>query len=107
MRVKATELVSAANRLGPGDAIVTPLTAVGVLVRGFSTELEAVPPRVSRRVLMADTAAVKVIGVLEASFSVKPVAVELICSSAHAVRVFLVQCIPAAALYLIQLVSND
>ena len=65
---------------------MTPLTAVGVLVRGFSTELEVVPPRVSRKVLMADTAAAKVIGVLEASFNVKPVAEEFICNGAYTVR---------------------
>lgn len=65
-------MASAANRSGPGFvAKVTPETAVGVLVKPFSTELLAVPPRASRSLLIAVTAVVKVIAV--PSFRVKPV----------------------------------
>ena len=69
--VKATELASEANRLGPGDVIVTPLTAVGFLVRPFSTELLVVPPSASLSLLIAVTAVAKVMA--DPSLQVKPV----------------------------------
>ena len=69
--VKATELASEANRLGPGLAICTPVTAVGVLVKPFSTELLAVPPRTSLNLLIAVTAVVK--SMAFPLFKVKPV----------------------------------
>lgn len=77
IRVKATELASAANKLGPGDAISTPETVVGVLVKPFSTELLAVFPSASLSLLMAVTAVAKVIGLL--LLSVKPVALPASC----------------------------
>ena len=70
-------MASAANKSGPVDATVTPLTVVGVLVRAFSTELEDVPPRASRSALMALTAVSKVIAAPVLSSS--PVSLLAIC----------------------------
>ena len=74
-------MASAANKSGPVDATVTPLTAVGVLVRAFSTELEDVPPRASRSALMALTAVSKVIA--SPVLSSSPVSLLAICRHKH------------------------
>ena len=104
-------MASAANKSGPGDAIVTPLTVVGVLVRAFSTELEDVPPRASRSALMALTAVSKVMA--SPVLSARPVSLLAICRhKSSQIQQLQLEYRSASSKtvtskYLIQLISDD
>lgn len=69
IRVKATDVVgSAANKSGPVPPPVTPVKVARVRVSVFSTDAPdaEVPPRVSRRTVIAFTACKTVTGVFAA-----------------------------------------
>lgn len=77
VRVYATALLSAANRNGSTESVGAFGYAVAVLVRGLSTELEVVRPRVSRSLMIAATAVAYVTAL--PSLRVRPVSVSRSC----------------------------